>query len=163
MRAFDLAMSHDEQGELANNIVKQLTKLNKKDMRTEKIKDNPTRIEELEWLLKCAKHYEAGGKLQTNYGIEIKDGEDDLHFTCDADFYEIVLEPEYRPYKTVEEVPVGKVIISKDGLSKYILLRSHLSNGDLWIYTHGASFGAERLMSHYTFEDGSPVGVEVEG
>jgi len=135
-------------------------------MKTEKIKDNPTRIDELEWLLKCAKHYEAGGKLQTNYGIEIKDGEDDLHFTCDADFYEIVLEPEYRPYKTVEEVPVGKAISSKDKKHKTIIVEAFtrdVNKGSLSIMI-GSDIQMESkiILQEYTFEDGSPCGVEVE-
>lgn len=128
-------------------------------MRTEKIKDNPTRIEELEWLLKCAKHYEAGGKIRTGGRVDCEDGS--LRFICGPGYYEIVLEPKYRPYETIEEVPVGSVIVSKEYPEKYLILRSQLSNEFLWIYTHGSCMDAKGLFDKFTHLDGSPLGVEV--
>lgn len=129
-------------------------------MRTEKIKDNPTRIEELEWLLKCAKHYEAGGKIRTGGRVDCDDGS--LIFICDPDYYEIVLEPEYRPYKTEKEAmdAIGRKVFHKNKTSAIILYESTLAQGLLF---NGCTISADILFENYTFEDGSPVGVEVEG
>ena len=136
-------------------------------MRTEKIKDNPTRIEELEWLLKCAKHYEAGGKVkfdETNLHVKGRVYGDPL-WMKDAKDYEIVLEPEYRPYNTVEEVPVGKVVIRKDNKVKTVIGGAASdSNYKLDIQTsYYGLITPEGILDEYTFEDGSPAGVEVEG
>jgi len=132
-------------------------------MKTEKIKDNPTRIEELEWLLKCAKHYEAGGKITTliHQGSYDK-SESDFKFNKEAKHYEIVLEPEYRPYKTVEEVPVGKVIIAKDYKTAIISAYKN-ANNYLRVQTSGPGYAPDELLEKFTFENGSACGVEVEG
>lgn len=132
-------------------------------MRTEKIKDNPTRIEELEWLLKCAKHYESGGKITTliHQGSYDK-SESDFKFNKEAKHYEIVLEPEYRPYKNEEEAMdvIGRKVFHKNKTSAIILYESTLAQGLLF---NGCTISADILFENYTFEDGSPCGVEVEG
>lgn len=86
----------------------------------------------------------------------------DYNFDCTM-FYPLP-EKKYRPYKTIEEASgiIGKVIRHK--LLHRILLITSIEysdsvKGSECILINGER--ADKIFKNYTFEDGTPVGVEV--
>jgi hypothetical protein len=101
------------------------------------------------------------------YGTIIKEPQDDWYKLIDKDvdsywrfFYPCEEQvKQYRPYATIEEAMVlkGKWMKSKDGKILY-------SVTSLWDTSKGLyidSYSSQHVFDTFTFEDGTPVGVEV--
>jgi len=76
--------------------------------------------------------------------------------SSDEDLF-ILSEPTYKPF-TRESVPLGKIVVHKNHKDRYMLSAA----GNSLIYLGGklhASF--KELLADFTFEDGSPCGIEV--
>lgn len=74
----------------------------------------------------------------------------------------IAPEPKYRPWQTVDEVPVGKVVRKLDSSRMLIVGCGIRVDGvcvmigsDNWLY-------AAEVLDTYTMDDGSPCGIEVK-
>lgn len=85
---------------------------------------------------------------------------------CD---YRVKPEPKYRPWKTVDEVPVGKIVCEITKPSKHIIICCVCDErvpGGLLITIGGLSSGNSvlvyRLLKDFVMEDGTPCGVKEE-
>jgi len=82
--------------------------------------------------------------------------------------YRIKAEPSYRPWRTVDEVPVGAIIRDKRSSN----LRTMI--GGVWTRKNGESTVVKLMAGHtdpvttpwllenYTLDDGSPCGIKIE-
>lgn len=130
-------------------------------MKTEKLKYNHTKLEGLEWLVKCHKHQDKYGA-----GSMVFSGSTSIHpyvFSHLPEEYEIVRKPEYIPYSkdtldeleekamrmmvhykyrdlrfTVTEIGVNGVRVGYDRSTKEM---THALNVMLW--SDGSAFGTE--------------------
>ena len=71
--------------------------------------------------------------------------------------YRIKPEPKCRPWRTVDEVPIGKIVVSKCGRMRSLVTSALNDSAGILIgpkNTHATIF-----FEDYTMEDGSPCGV----
>lgn len=60
-----------------------------------------------------------------------------------------------RPYKTIDEVPMGKEYKSKDGCTRGIVANARINSNGLWVDGCHAIY----FLRDYIFADGTPCGV----
>lgn len=137
-------------------------------MKTEKLKDNATVAERFEFLAKCARHLEDGGKVVfiNQYDITIIIGDMKNLTINDAHRLTIYHKPKTKiiPY-TAETFPKDwntKVVTRKsiDYKIQYIISSVDFTTTECLINKEWITF--KTLCDDFTWSDGSPCGVEVE-
>jgi len=73
-------------------------------------------------------------------------------------------EPQYRPYETPDEVPVGRVVKDDKG-SRYVILKALMPINfinTLQIMVGEKIYAADYFMETFRLEDGSPCGIPIK-
>jgi len=128
----------------------------------ERLKENATELEGAYWTVKCDKHLKSGGQILHNGGIV--EGKATLSFDASPQCYAIIKEPKYRPYKTVEEVPVGQPICDTRENLVTLIESARIPYSDQLLRISTSTYGnisAESLLNLYKFKDGTPCGIPV--
>ena len=73
--------------------------------------------------------------------------------------YRIKPEPKYRPWRTVDEVPVGKVVRNTKNKCRLLINYACTDGSGLSIGCGGITLSAVDLFLDRTMDDGSPCGV----
>lgn len=68
--------------------------------------------------------------------------------------------PVFRPWKTIEEVPMLKEIRSKSGSDRAIISGVSRVNDRVYVKSAGFANNGEYMLENWTMADGSPCGVK---
>ena len=74
--------------------------------------------------------------------------------------YRIKPELKYRPWKTVDEVPLGGIVYSKEHGDRYMIHAAEKDQGTTMVCVGVEWVDAEDLFKHYRMPLGNPCGVQ---